>query len=96
MEITPLLVVDFIGLVIGFISIYIIQRLRETIAGKVGKALSIFVWGIAAMTFAFGWGVFSAVFSLPLPGGEIQRLFMILGMTLFVLSAQKFFSLLHL
>lgn len=93
MEITPLLVVDFVGLVIGFISIFIVQRIRERIKGRVGGALTLFVWGVFAMTFAFGWGVFSTVFSPPLPSEEVQRLVMIAGMTLFVLSARKFFSI---
>lgn len=96
MEITPILVVDIIGLVIGFISIFIIQRLRETIGGRLGRALNLFVWGVVAMTVAFGWEIFSVVFPHPLPADEIQRLLMIAGMTLFVLSARKFFSLMQL
>lgn len=60
-----------------------------------GGALSLFVWGIVAMTLSFAWSIATEfiIFAAPLPNEEIQRILMIAGMTIFVLSARKFFTL---
>ena len=95
MEINSLLIVNIIAVIIGLSSIYIVYSLRKKIGGRLGGALNLFVWGVVAMTLSFIWSIVSEfiIFAAAFPNEEIQRILMIAGMTIFVLSARKFFTL---
>ncbi|MCP6719531.1 MAG: hypothetical protein KJI71_04915 [Patescibacteria group bacterium] len=94
---TPVLIIDFIGISIGLLSIYYILAQGQRLGGKVGGALNLFVWGVIFQILAFSYTVvFSRLKLFPdlTPTIDIHHLLMATGMILFVLAARKFASLL--
>ena len=91
---SPLVLLDLFGIVVGIVSIWVIAGTKKTVGGKVGEALDLFMFGILAQILAFTWTlVFSRLKLIPAPSLDIHHLLMAVGMILFVLSTKKFASL---
>jgi len=88
---TPVLVIDFIGIAIGLIAILTVNNLNKVLAGKLSGALKVFVGGIVCMIFAFVYTViFTRLKLISAPPVDIHHLLMTFGMLFFIVSAKKF------
>lgn len=92
--ITPVLIIDFIGIATGLVAVLMVQNLNKVLAGKLSGALKVFMWGVFFMIFAFMYTViFTRLKLLSAPPIDIHHLLMTLGMILFITSAKKFAQL---
>lgn len=88
---TPVLLIDITGILIGVASIYLMLALKRTVGGSVGAALNLVVGGVLFNLLAFIWTiVFTRLRLYPPPAVDVHHLFMVCGMILFVLAARKF------
>ncbi|MBI1888470.1 MAG: hypothetical protein HYS15_00835 [Candidatus Spechtbacteria bacterium] len=95
MTITPNLLVDFSGIIVGIISVLMIVKLKGALGGRMGGALNMVLLGIVANILALTYTVVFMklkLFSNPLPF-DAHHLLMTISMILFVFSAKKFSSL---
>ncbi|MEK7074207.1 MAG: hypothetical protein AAB968_00410 [Patescibacteria group bacterium] len=91
---TPVLIIDVIGIITGIVAIITVNNLNKVLAGKLSSALKVFMWGIVFMILAFLYTVvFTRLMLLPKPAVDIHHLFMTLGMIFFIMSAKKFANL---
>ena len=75
--ITPVLIIDIIGIVSGVFAIMTVTKLNRVLSGKLSGALKVFMWGIIFMILAFGYTViFTRLKLLPMPPGDIHHLLM--------------------
>lgn len=94
MKITPVLVIDLTGVIVGLISVVKMMNLNQTLGGRMRGAISLVVGGVALNILAFAWTVvFIRLKLLPAPALDMHHLFMTIGMVLFVLAAYKFSTL---
>lgn len=92
---TPELTIDILGVLVGLIAIYYVYTAR--VGGRVGKAVSLFVWGIIFQVSAISYTiVFGRLALFAKPGGvDIHHLLMVVGLVLFVWGARVYASLLR-
>lgn len=89
---SPELIIDIIGITIGAIAIYMVAVHR--VGGRVGSAVSLFVWGVLFQMLAFLHTiVFSRLALFPKLPTDVHHLLMAVGMIFFVLSARQFASI---
>jgi len=95
-SITPVLIIDIVGMIVGLVSIFIILNLSKNIGGDVGKALNLIVFGITFMLLALletiVFGRLSLLQNLK-PSVDVHHLFMAVGMIFFVVAAKQFAKL---
>ena len=96
MNITTVLIIDFVGVIIGFISIAKMLKLNSTLGGRIGGSINLVVGGVMLNVLAFLWTiVFTRLKLLQAPLLDVHHLLMTVGMILFVLAAKKFSSLIQ-
>jgi hypothetical protein len=88
-SLTPLVIIDIIGILIGVSSILMIYSASKAFVGPIRSSIKLTIYGISLMIFALLYTLTFVRFKLfPVPGGlDIHHLFMLLGMLMFVLSA---------
>lgn len=88
---TPVLIIDIVGIVTGIVAIITVTNLNKILSGKLSGALKVFMWGIILMILAFIYTVvFTRLALLPKPAVDIHHLLMTIGMIFFIVSAKKF------
>ena len=87
--ITPVVIIDFFGVVVGIISVVIIYSVIRTLGGIIGKSFTIVIYGILLQVFAIIYTIIFARFKIfPIPGGvDIHHLLMVIGLLFFVVAA---------
>lgn len=83
--------IDFLGIIIGLISIWYIFRIKDLLGGRLGGGISFFIWGVIFMILAFGYTVIFTRFKLfTAPGVDPHHALMTIGMVFFVIVASRF------
>jgi tryptophan-rich sensory protein len=91
---TIVLFIDFLGILIGLLSVAKMIGLKKTLGGRLGTILNLVVVGVSLNILAFAWTViFTRLKLLPAPSLDVHHLLMTFGMILFVLAAKKFSSI---
>ncbi len=89
--VNPELIIDFIGVIVAVVSVIVLFDLKNKLRGRVGAALNLIMFGITLNAAALVWTiVFTRLALFPKPLIDVHHLFMAVGMTLFVLAAQRF------
>ncbi len=96
LPIKPELIIDFIGVLVAIVSIFMLFELKNKIGGSLGSALTFIMTGVLFNTAALVWTIiFTRLALLPKPAIDVHHLFMTLGMVFFVFAAIKFANLPH-
>jgi len=92
MTFTPVLLIDFVGIAVGLVSIFMMFTLKKSIGGRMGNIINLVVGGVSFNILAFGYTVtFTRLKLFSIPGGiDVHHILMTVGMILFVLAARKF------
>lgn len=88
-NITPVVIIDIMGIIIGIISVAVIYSITKKLGGVVGKTFNLMIYGIFAMILAVVYTLVFARFKLfPIPGGiDVHHFLMFIGLVLFVIAS---------
>lgn len=89
--IQPMMLLDYVDLLVAIVSLIMLYGLKNSIQGRVGIAINFIILGILFQAVALVWTiVFVNLGIYPNAPSEPHHLFMTLGMISFVFAAHKF------
>lgn len=93
-SLTPVLMIDFIGVVAGLFSLGVIFIASSKVGGQVGSAFNLILWGILFQLSAIIYTIiFTRLKLLPALPVDIHHALMTIGLLLFVIAAKRFSDL---
>lgn len=92
-EALPSFIISLSGVVVGFLSIYMIYSSMKTLGGKVGNAFWYIMWGVFMQTLGFAYVLsVSLGFTPPFPD-NLYRAIISSGLVFILLGARTFSEL---
>lgn len=89
--------INVFGILVGIIAAWVVFAQGQSLGGRVGSAITLFIWGVIFQVLAFAYtiGVSNLALKevLTVGGVNLHHAFMGVGMIFFLFSARKFMSL---